>query len=249
MNSLLLAIQFLTVIPARISRFSEKQLPQAVIYFPFVGLLLGIILAGGSSALFILGFGSWITSVILVILLIILTGGMHLDGLADTVDALASSKTKTEMLAIMRDSRIGTMGVLSLISVLLLKITILSSLGARLLIPSLLLMCILSRWSMSVAMFTFSYAREEGKAGAFIKGMTPAIFIFSTLIAICCVILSWSINAIILMPVIYLSTYLSGAFVRKHIGGITGDTIGAISEINEIITLTIIYTSGRFINA
>ena len=140
MKSLWLAIQFLTTIPINIKYKDEKELPHALIFFPFVGLLLGLILAGINHLLFILNFNDLLSNVILIISLILLTGGIHLDGLADTFDALASRKNKEEMLEIMRDSHIGVMGVLSIVSILLLKISVLSSLSPSLKIISLILM-------------------------------------------------------------------------------------------------------------
>jgi len=247
MKSLLLAIQFLTIIPVKVSDFDEKKLGRTVVYFPLVGLLLGLILLGANNIALFLGFEQWAISIILVVLLIILTGGLHLDGLADTSDALLSGKNKSKMLEIMRDSYIGAMGVLSLISVILLKAAFLSSINAKLIIPSLLLMCILSRWSMVMLMFLFPYVRQEGKATAFIRGINLKAFILSTLIALFCVLLIWNLMGIALMLIAAVNAYLFGIFTKKKIGGITGDTIGAANELIEVVILLAICIIGRLI--
>ncbi len=237
MKNFLLALQFLTIIPVKIKGFQERKTAEAIIYFPVVGLLLGLGLAGTNKILCILGFQQWVTNIILVILLAILTGGLHLDGLADTCDALFSRKNKTEMLEIMRDSRIGTMGVLSLISVVLLKIAFLSSLPGYLIGPSIVSACVLSRWSMPFSMFLFPYARQEGKAKFFIQGINIKIFMLSTLIALSCVILIWNLKGLLLILITAAAAYAIGNFTNKKIGGITGDTIGAASEIMEVAIL------------
>ncbi len=177
-----------------------------------------------------LNFPEFSINIILVIALVILTGGMNLDGLADTADALLSRKSKEEMLLIMRDSRIGTMGVLALISIILLKIAFLSC-GISPKAISLLLMCILSRWSLVFGMFLFPYAREEGKARIFIEGITPKIFILATIITLIPVMAIWRIKGLLVFIIIGGVNYILGKTMCKEIGGITGDTLGAAGEI------------------
>jgi adenosylcobinamide-GDP ribazoletransferase len=237
MKNLLLALQFLTVIPVKIKNIDESKIPEALIYFPFVGLFLGLILLGINNLLSILSFEPFLINIILVILLISLTGGIHLDGLADTADAFLSRKHKEEMLKIMQDSHIGVMGVLSLISVLLLKIAFLSSVSISLKTISLLLMCILSRWALVFAMYLFPYARQQGKAKIFIQGMNLKIFFLATVITLVCTLLIWQLKGLLVIVIITMSTYIIGKFITHRIGGITGDTLGAINELTEVIIL------------
>jgi len=237
MNKFLLALQFLTSIPVKVRNFQQKDLAQSIIYFPVVGLVLGLGLAGIFYLLSFLNLESWVTNTVLIIILTILTGGLHLDGLADTADALFSRKNKTEMLEIMRDSRIGTMGVLALISVILLKIALLSSLSASSVAPALICACVLSRWSMALLMFKFPYARQEGKAKFFIQGMNLRIFILATLIALCCLILILKLKGVLLILIAGICAYAMGKFTDRKINGITGDTIGATNELIEVTVL------------
>lgn len=237
MVSFLLALQFLTIIPVKIKHINEKQMSESMVYFPFVGVLLGLILAVSDKLLYFLNLGTFATNTILVILLVVLTAGIHLDGLADTADAFLSRKSKDDMLKIMRDSHIGVMGVLSLISIILLKISFLSSISISLKTVSLVLMCILSRWVLVFAMFLFPYARQEGKAKIFIQGMNFKIFILATIIALICVVTIWKIKGLIILGIIAISAYIIGRFINNKIGGITGDTLGAINELTEVIVL------------
>ncbi|MBI5123898.1 MAG: adenosylcobinamide-GDP ribazoletransferase, partial [Candidatus Omnitrophica bacterium] len=120
MSSFLAALQFLTIVPISIKKISVKQISRAVIYFPIVGLLLGLALWAADYLLILAQFDPLISNIIIVVLLIIATGGLHLDGLSDTSDALFGGRDKTEMLRIMRDPHVGTMGVLAIISTLML---------------------------------------------------------------------------------------------------------------------------------
>lgn len=248
MKKFLLALQFLTIIPVKIKNIKEGDLSSSVIYFPLIGLLLGLLLVGINKVLLILNFDQFIANIILVISLILLTGGIHMDGLADTADAFLSRKNKEEMLVIMRDSHIGSMGTLSLISVILLKIAFLSYPGFPSKTAPLLLMCVLSRWSMVFAMFLFPYARQEGKAKLLINGINFKIFTLSTIIALACVFSIWKIKGVLVFIIIAAASYIAGRFINRKIGGITGDTLGALSESNEIIVLlSIIILIGFFL--
>lgn len=237
MTSFLLALQFLTIIPIKIRNISQRKISQSMIYFPLIGLLLGLILAGANHFLFWLNLEPFFINIILVVLLVVFTGGLHLDGLADTADGLLSRKGKEEILKIMRDSHIGTMGALSLICIILLKIAFLSSAATPLKIVSLLLMCILSRWSLVWVIFLFPYARDEGKAKLFIQGVNFRIFILATMIALACVIVALKFQGLFIFAITALSAYIIGKFINNRIGGITGDTLGAINELIEVIVL------------
>ncbi|PIQ89876.1 MAG: adenosylcobinamide-GDP ribazoletransferase [Candidatus Omnitrophica bacterium CG11_big_fil_rev_8_21_14_0_20_42_13] len=236
MKQFLLALQFLTIIPVRIKEVAEENIAQSMIFFPAVGLLLGVILCACDGLLSQLGLIRFCADTLLVGLLIILTGAIHLDGLADTVDAFASGKDKDGMLRVMRDSNIGTMGALSLILALLIKIGLISSLASAK-YPALILMCVLSRWAQVCAVFFLPYARGEGKAKLFIKGMNRNIFIFAGLSSLGIIFIAWRIKAILVFVSAAAFTWVCLKCLRRKFGGATGDTIGAISELAEIVVL------------
>jgi len=237
MKNFFLALQFLTIIPVKIRRIDERGISKSVIYFPLVGLLLGLILTGANNFLCFLNFEHLFINIILIVFLIFLTGGMHLDGLADTFDAFLSRKNKEEMLRIMRDSSIGVMGVLGLISIILLKIAFLSSISVSMKTNALLLMCILSRWALVLSMLLFSYAREKGKAKTLIQGTDSRVFGLSTIVTLVCVIIFGGMQGLLIMAIVAMIAYVFGKFASSKIGGITGDTLGATNELIETITL------------
>ncbi|MDD5436405.1 MAG: adenosylcobinamide-GDP ribazoletransferase [Candidatus Omnitrophica bacterium] len=237
MKSLFAALQFLTVVPLKLKRISAGDMAWATAYFPAIGLCLGLLLAAANLLLSSMQFGPFVSNSMLVIFLLILTGALHLDGLADCADALASGKDRTEMLKIMRDPHVGTMGVLALVSVLLLKISFLSSISPETKGTALILMCVLSRWSMAMTIFLFPYARTEGKAKLFIDGIDKKIFLMATLSALVIVSIVSRAAGIVLLAVTAAFSYISGLIISKKIGGITGDAIGAISESAEVVIL------------
>lgn len=242
MREFLCALHFLTIIPmGNKSTIEKSKLSRATLYFPLIGLLLGLILVGVNKLFSILALEQFLTDVILIVLLVILTGALHLDGLADTFDALSSGKRKSEMLEIMRDSHIGTMGVLSLISTILIKVALLSSLDSGVKNVSLILMCLLSRYSLIFSMFLFPYAREEGKAKVFFKGVNLKIFSWATLVSLLISILLLKLKGLIIFIAVLVFVFLVGKAIADKIGGMTGDTLGAMNELSEpLILLTIL---------
>jgi adenosylcobinamide-GDP ribazoletransferase len=206
-------------------------------YFPIVGLLIGLILITAVGITMVFGLNDIAINSIVVVLLALITGGLHLDGLADTFDAIASGKPKDEMLKIMRDPHIGTMGTLALIAVLLLKLAFLSCISGNGKIISIVLMCVLSRWSMVMVMSIFPYARAQGKAKTFIEGINPKIVVLATVITFVIVVAIARLQGVMLFVLIGLAAYLFARFIAGKIGGVTGDTLGAVSELMEVATL------------
>lgn len=237
MIAFLSALQFLTIIPVRLKSVNEENLARSLIYFPVIGLIIGLTLAALNKILGFLGFGYLACDIFLVIFLIWITGGLHLDGLSDTMDAILSQKSRGEMLLIMRDSRIGVMGVLGLISVILLKIALLFSVNLSLFTVSLILMCILSRYAMVLSIFLFPYARQNGKAKVFSDGINGRIFIMTTVITLFFVFLFWQFKGLLVMAGIGIFTFIFSRAVTNKVGGITGDTLGALNELAEITAL------------
>ncbi|MBU1125039.1 MAG: adenosylcobinamide-GDP ribazoletransferase [Candidatus Omnitrophica bacterium] len=245
MAPLLLAIQFLTLFPISVKQAKPRDLAYSLIYYPLVGALIGGILAGVCGITTLLQWSAFASSALLVVTLIVLTGGLHLDGLADSADAFLSQKDKEKKLKIMRDSHIGTMGVLSLVSIIILKIALLAMLPGSLRGFSVVLMCITSRWIMVFLIYAFPYARPEGKGKVFKDGINNKIFILSSLSALVLIFLLWQIKGIILFVLIALSAYLFGIFARRQCGGITGDILGAGNELAETLVLLLICLSER----
>jgi len=245
MKSFLAALQFLTIIPVKVKSLDERTLSRGVMYFPVVGFILGLILSGIDYALHSINFNPILSSTLLVIALIVITGGMHLDGVADTADGFFSGKTRDEKLKIMRDPSTGAMGAISLISIIILKIALIYSIIPDSRAIALILMLVLSRWAMVFCMYIFPYARTDGKANVFINGMKQNTLIIATLTAIALVLFVKGMPGVILIIEIALVTALFGKWAVKKIGGITGDTLGALAELSEIAVLLIFYIIQR----
>ena len=168
MRRFLVALQFLTVLPVNIkSGIEEKDFGASLVYFPVVGLLIGLLLALAAASLAFLP--ALVKSAMILALYIFITGGIHLDGFADTCDGFYGNKSAEKILEIMRDSRIGAMGVIGIISILLLKFTMIASLPEGSLWKILIVMPVFSRWSLGFACNAARYARREGKAKYFIE--------------------------------------------------------------------------------
>lgn len=241
MNSLINAIQFLTILRIRKQPdMDTDKLGYSSLYFSLVGAFLGFALIAVNKILSPL-VPAGLLSLVLVFILIILSGGMHIDGLADSCDALFSSKFKEQMLAIMHEVHKGTFGVLGIIAIVLFKVELLSLIPAQDMALSLLLMTVLSRYSMSLAIAFFPYARGSGKAKVFFEKKDIKIFLFSTMITLSILaIIPRFINIIILFLVVFLTFFLS-LFVNRRLGGLTGDILGALSELNEVVVLLSIF--------
>lgn len=237
MTGFLLALQFLTIIPLKLRDVSAEKIARSMIWFPFIGAILGFLLIAVADLLRALNFPFLSVDAIVIILLIIITGGIHLDGLSDTFDAILSGKNKEEMLKIMRDSHAGVMGILALVSVILLKIVFLYAISSPLKPMALVLMCVVSRWSMVFLMFLFPYARQEGKAKVYINGMNLKILILATFVALVFIVGIFNMVGVSAFLLLAICTYSIGRLLNKKIGGITGDTLGATNEIIETLTL------------
>lgn len=237
MMGLFSAIRFLTIIPIGKRQDKASGLAASLIYFPVVGLFLGLVLAICSNFFTAFGLGEIPSAAIVIILLVILTGGLHLDGLADTADALLSGRKKDEILKIMRDPHIGTMGVLAIVTVILLKIALLSSISLPFKGTSLALMCVAGRWSLVFSLFAFNYTRTEGKAKAFSDGIDVKKLVIATIIALGLSVFLGGMAGLIVVAITSVAAYAIGRSVSRKTGGITGDALGAINELSETLVL------------
>ena len=209
---------------------------QSLTYFPLVGLILGAILLGLNYGLALVLPRS-VVNVLLVIALVILTGSHHLDGLIDSCDGIVAGKSKEERLRIMSDSQAGAFGIVGAFLLLLLKYVSLSSVPIQ---PALLLMPTLSRWTMVGAIFAFPYAKSTGMGLAFKQGARWWRFIISTVMAlvVAVIILGW--GGLVITAVLWLITFGIASYFRSRLGGLTGDSYGAINELAEVLVLLLI---------
>lgn len=236
MKRFLIALQFLTILPVKVkSRVEEKDFCASLLYFPLVGLLIGLLLL--LSAFLLSPLPSLLKGAIILIISIIVTGGIHLDGFADTCDGFYGNRPKEEILKIMRDSHIGVMGVVGVASLLILKYSLIISLPQNILWKSLIMMATFSRWAQSFACFLSRYVRSEGKAKYFIEHKSKIGFLIGSIFTIVLFLLLAQLEGAAVLAVSILPVLLFMSYAKKKIGGMTGDTIGATSEIAETAAL------------
>jgi adenosylcobinamide-GDP ribazoletransferase len=233
------AWNFLTVIPFPFSRredFSSENLGRSLVAFPLVGLLLGLFAGGAYFGLEKI-LPPMVVAISIIFGLTLMTRGLHLDGLADTIDGL-QGKSREASLRIMRESTIGAFGALGLIFLVLFKFSSLYSLPFKEGMKALFVMPILGRWAFVTLLVFFPYARMEGGiASPFIRDARPIIWIGSTLFTVIGLFLIASWQGEILTALVLLLTLVSGSFFKSRLGGVTGDIVGGTGEVIEALSL------------
>lgn len=229
----LAALAFLTIIPVRSSAQWEDN--GKILHFPFVGLMIGGMLCGVDYAASMV-FEPGLRSLIDVLFLVVITRGLHLDGLADTADGLLSHRSREASLQIMRDSRIGTMGVLALVFCILFKW------GGILYMPEgnrwlfLLLAPAFARSSLVIGLVLMPYARAGGGLAKHMTEAGKGTLAFILIPVILPFLLDWKIAIVMNIGFAFCVALLLW-FYRKRINGVTGDTLGGMCEIVECVIL------------
>jgi adenosylcobinamide-GDP ribazoletransferase len=232
-----LAAGFLTIIPVVAERPSAgEEVGASLGWFPAVGFAIG---AGLACADYLLGFVCRppLRAGIVVMALAIVTGAIHLDGLADTADALGAGHDRARALAIMRDSRIGSFGALALFLVLALKILAIAGATGSERRAALYFAPGLARWTMVALAHRLHYLRDQGTGAALLARDGGRNFNLASLIAVVAAIPAVGSHALRAYAAAVAVTILLGAFYRRWIGGVTGDMIGAGGEIVETAVL------------
>lgn len=239
MRSFLAAVQFLTVIPVR-TLLEEGDFERAPLWFAPVGLLLGGFVVLTDLLWAGMGFPDPLRSLFSIGMLAALSGGLHLDGLADTADGFLSARPRERVLEIMRDSRIGTMGVLAVFFLLAVKVAALAELHGTMRWKAMLLAPVAGRASQVVAMNLQRYSRggTGGLVSVFIRRGPTAPCICSCLFlsATGTALFDPGSGAAFLAGIGMAATGLN-LWSRARIGGFTGDTLGATSELVETSVL------------
>lgn len=236
MKRFLVALQFLTVLPIKItSEIAEEDFGKSLRYFPLVGMLIGLALSGVASLSSLLP--NPVVAVLILIMSIVLTGGIHLDGFADTCDGFYGPRSKERILEIMRDSRVGVMGVTGVFCLLALKCTLIASIPHNVLWKLLIMMTVFARWSQVLVCCTSNYAREEGKAKYFVEYAGKKELLVGSIFAVVLFLFLMKLKGLVLLVVSLLPLLLFMNYVKRKIGGVTGDTVGATSEIAEVAVL------------
>lgn len=209
-------------------------------FFTLVGLFIGLMLVG-VDRLFSSLYPPFVVNAILFVSLVVITGGLHLDGLMDTCDGVFSGRDRSRSLEIMHDSRVGAFGVLGAICLATLKIAFLNALRGDIRWSALLLFPMLGRWSMVWAITLFPYARRTpGQGKPFSEHSRKRYVALASLPVLAVAITLFSWRSIPILAADCLAVWLSGKWLSHKLGGLTGDTYGAICEITETVSLMII---------
>jgi adenosylcobinamide-GDP ribazoletransferase len=233
----LVAFRYLTTLPLPRSRV-PGDLGRAAAWFPVVGLVLG-----GCLTLASLGVDRvappGVGGVLLVALWAALTGGLHLDGLADTCDGLGGAWSRDRALAIMRDARSGPYGVTAIVLLLGLKAAALASLPEGLAWRALVLAPVLGRVAPLLLVVLCPPARPEGAGHLFAAGARWPALVVGGLIAVAVSFLTLGPWGALPLGVAGLFVWRLAAYLRRRLGGFTGDTLGALVETVETGVLTV----------
>ena len=239
-RQILAAISFLTRLPvaSRIP-FSAKETGQSARWFPLVGALIGVVYVIVLHA-FSPFFPAMVVALLIVTTEALLTGALPLDGLADMADGFGGGRSREDVLRIMRDHAIGAYGAIALILLILLKATSIAALIERhRAAPYLVIMPVLGRWSTLFLNNLLPYARRSQQEGAIATGSVSDFvgrieLMVATLTALAITTaLSWRAGMASWMMVVCLSLFTT-YLCRRRIGGITGDTLGANTELCEV---------------
>jgi adenosylcobinamide-GDP ribazoletransferase len=253
----LLALQFLTRIPVNIGGLVEdKHVARAMAYFPLIGLILGL------GAIFLHKAVSYfmadpVGDLVAVVFLVMATGNMHVDGLMDTADGIFSGKPRESMLDIMKDSRVGAHGVSAGVLILLAKFVLLGQIPeGTLKYAALLIIPAWGRWAQIYGAAVYPYARTgtgNGKTSftelvgrrelfwASFTALVAAVVVFRLQYGL----LAGAVKGGMMAVVMVIGTALFGRYLAGKLGGITGDSLGAMNECVEVLALLIFVIASR----
>jgi adenosylcobinamide-GDP ribazoletransferase len=254
-QNLINAVQFLTIFTiSKKHKIVEGDLAKSMVHFPLVGFLIGFLLINADKIFFFMALPYPVANLLLIILSILITRALHLDGLADTLDGMMGGKSQNERLAIMKDSRIGTAGTIGIFLILFLKYVCLNALFNSDKTGALLTAPMLARWSQTILTYKANYGRQEGMARDFVGHLRTEGFVYASLVAVgfaAFVVIQIEIRTVFLIVSliagVVLFTLLGRQYLVRKLGGVTGDAIGAMSELNEglVFLLFVVFSLGN----
>ena len=273
MTPFFIALQFLTRLKI-VTEWTMEDFGKSVATFPYIGLIIGIFL---TIIYFI--FSQFLAPVPLMLFIVIseflFTGGLHADGLMDTSDGLFSGREREKKLEIMKDSRIGSFGVVAFVFVTLLKWQLLTAIPMPEFIPIILIMMpLMSRYTLILSIRSYPYARKSGMGQAFAEYAPKHVITWSTISTLCmpliiCIILAFlyaltlGVTSIFSIPFIPFNMAMFGLaytciglmeinilnhYIVKQLGGTTGDTYGFVVELTEVLLILVYIITLTFLS-
>ena len=237
------AFQFLTRLPLRWLSYRQDSLARATIYFPLVGLAI----SGCSAGIYFLlspHLPALVVALLIVLFSIMITGGLHEDGLADVADAFGGGRNREHILEIMKDSRIGSYGALAIVLSVAGRVVLLANLPSTGFVQYVVTAEVLSRWTVLPLGASLSAARvrspNSGQGARIARRISGGIFFVGTLLTFG--IAGYMMRVLIWIPLTaaLVVTFLSAIYYKRRIGGITGDCFGATIQ----LTLFAVYLCG-----
>ncbi|MEW6482947.1 MAG: adenosylcobinamide-GDP ribazoletransferase [bacterium] len=230
MRQFLTTIGLLTIIPVK--TYQTEDLARSMVFFPLVGLLIGGFLVGVRFFSLQL-FPPDLVSVLVIAAWVAITGCLHLDGFCDTIDGLAGGRSKEEIFRIIEESAVGCKGVVAVVCLLLIKTFALSANTSS----GLLIAPTMGRWAMVAGAATSSYPKSSGLGRLFVGQVKRREFLWATLIMMGIGFSLFGLSFFYLLATTSGITWLFSLYLKKRVGGFTGDTLGALSEVIEVATL------------
>jgi adenosylcobinamide-GDP ribazoletransferase len=240
MRLYLIALQFLTIIPLPFdTRCRKEDLGRSTACFPLVGLTVGGLLAG-LNWLIEPWLNRSLTAALLITALAAVTGALHLDGLADVCDGLAARGGRERFLAVLKDSNVGAVGAVGLVLGLVLKWQALLAVPDGIIWQALLLFPTLGRSAQVLAMAGARHARQDGLGALIIQGMAARHLLVALLITVAACLLLLPVKGMIALAAVFAVTLVIKGYFQNRLGGLTGDIIGCINELAEIVALIVL---------
>ncbi|MDR3574536.1 MAG: adenosylcobinamide-GDP ribazoletransferase [Anaerolineaceae bacterium] len=235
MKSLKLAFAFMTILPVRLKEeLSPGDLGKASVWYPLIGVFIGGLVWLAKYGLQQI-FTPLLAAVLSVVFWVFLSGGLHLDGLADCFDGMLNSSLPERRLEIMKDPRLGTFGGIGLILALLIKVAAVYSLGPANDWIAILTAAALGRWMILLA-GKQPLARPGGMGANFALGLTKASFAWAVILPLVLVILGgW--RGLLAAGLAHLAALGIFRLARSRLGGVTGDVYGLLVEVTELVVL------------
>ncbi len=237
LKSFLFALQFLTVFPVPdTSYYDENDSRSSLYWYPWIGFIIGATLL--IPAMFVVEISVNVAAALTVVFWAIVTGALHLDGLADFADGLVGGfRDREKTLAIMKDPRSGVMAIVAVVCVLLLKWASLTYIIEHQLWLALLFIPVISRTYAVILLATTSYARADGLGANLSEQISFALMVTSLGIIVIAVVLLLGTQGLVMLTIGAAGFVLFRTWMKRILGGITGDTIGAQIELLETILL------------
>jgi adenosylcobinamide-GDP ribazoletransferase len=235
MSNLWLAFSFLTTLPLGRLSLAHSSLGKAALWFPLVGGVLGgILIALVSGFGKVLLFPPLVTAILVLAAWAWLTGGLHLDGVADCGDGLLATAPAERRLEIMQDPRLGSFGGSTLFFFLLLKVAAFYALDEKWL--AIMMATVLSRWVIVPIAVIYPSAREQGMAATLHCELTPVAWKVTLIYPFILIGLGgWP--SVVVVSVVAVAAWCMAHFATQRIGGMTGDVYGLMIEGTEIVVL------------